>query len=150
MILLLVLLAVAIGAASTVQSVSNGVLSDRLGLATTVLINGVIVCAGAFAWWLLAPRVPFAAAPSSPWYLYLGGVYGLAVVAGSAFCFPRLGAGPTTAVVVASMLLVSLIFDHLGLPDRRLPITPGRAAGAVLLLVGSLLVLWPKIAAAAK
>lgn len=148
MIALLVLIAVVIGAAATVQSVTNGVLSDRIGLTTTVLINGIVVFAGALLWWGLAARGGAPSPPPSPWYLYLGGIYGLAVVAGSAFCFPRLGAGPTTAVVVASMLLVSLVFDHLGLPDQRLPITPGRAAGALFLLVGSLLVLWPKIAGA--
>jgi transporter family-2 protein len=149
-IVLLVLLAVAVGTASAVQSVTNGILADRLGLTTTVLINGGIVCAGALVFWLLLPRGHDPGAPPSPWYLYLGGVYGLAIVAGAAFCVPRLGAGPTTAVLVASMLLVSLVFDHLGVPDERLPITPSRAAGALLLLLGAVLVLWPKIAQAVR
>jgi transporter family-2 protein len=149
MIVLLVLIAIAIGAASAVQSVSNGILSDRVGLTTAVLINGSIVCGGALVCWLLLPRAGDPAAPPSPWYLYLGGVYGLGIVAGAAFCFPRLGAGPTTAVIVASMLIVSLVFDHLGLPEARLPITPSRVVGAVLLLVGALLVLWPKISSTA-
>jgi transporter family-2 protein len=145
-ILLLVLIAMAVGAASAVQSASNGILSNRLGLTTAVLINGAIVCGGALVCWLLLPRGNDPSAPPSPWYLYLGGVYGIAIVAGGAFCFPRLGAGPTTAVMVTSMLLVSLVFDHMGLPGTRLPITPSRVAGALLLLVGSVLVLWPKLA----
>ena len=145
MIALVVLVAIAVGAASTVQGVSNGVLSSRLGLTSAVLLNGAIVFVGSLVLWLLLPRGDDPTAPPVPWYLYLGGVYGLAIVAGAAFCFPRLGAGPATAVLVASMLIASLAFDHLGLP-MRLPVTPIRVVGAALLLVGAVLVLWPKLA----
>jgi transporter family-2 protein len=147
-IALLILVAIAVGAASSVQGLSNGVLASRIGLATAVLINGGIVFAGALVGWLLAARPDPPAAPV-PWYLYLGGLYGLAIVTGAAFCFPRLGAGPTTALLVASMLIVSLGFDHVGLGATHLPITPIRVAGAVLLLVGTVLVLWPKLASPA-
>jgi bacterial/archaeal transporter family-2 protein len=145
-IVLVVLVAIAVGAASTVQGVSNGLLSSRLGLTSAVLLNGAIVFAGSLALWLLLPRGDDPTAPPVPWYLYLGGVYGLAIVAGAAFCFPRLGAGPATAVLVASMLIVSLAFDQIGPVATRLPVTPMRVMGAVLLLVGAVLVLWPKIA----
>jgi transporter family-2 protein len=144
-IALLVVVAIAVGTASSVQGLSNGILANRIGLTTTVLINGGIVFVGALLCWLLVPRGDPPAQPV-PWYLYLGGVYGLAIVAGSAFCFPRLGAGPTTAVLVATMLIVSLGIDQLALPELRVPVTPIRVTGAVLLLLGAMLVLWPKIA----
>ena len=145
MIVLIVLTAIAVGAASTVQGVSNGMLSDRIGLATAVLINGAVVCVFAFAGWLAAPRGADPPVASAPWYLYLGGLYGFGIVAGAAFCFPRLGAGPATAVIVAAMLISSLVFDHLGVPGGRIPVTASRMAGALLLAAGAALVLWPKL-----
>jgi transporter family-2 protein len=102
------------------------------------------VCIGAALCWLLLPRGP-APAEAPPWWLWLGGVYGLWILCAAAIAFPRLGAGPTTALVVASQLLTALVLDHCGWFGARLPVTPMRLLGAVLLLAGAVLVLWPRL-----
>ena len=71
-------------------------------------------------------------------------MYGISILGCAAFVFPRLGAGATTAFVVTAQLGSALALDHYGVPDR-IPVTGARLVGAVLLLAGALLVLWPKI-----
>ena len=136
--LLLIVIAAAIGCASAVQGATNGLLATRVGLATAVAINALVVFAVAGVVWLASPKP--AAVGGSPWYLYVGGLYGLSIIAGAAFCYPRLGAGPTTALMIAAQL------DHLGIPGGKVEVTPARLAGAALLAAGALLVLWPRIA----
>jgi len=67
------------------------------------------------------------------------------IIAGAAFAYPRLGAGPTTALMVAAQLGTALALDHYGLPSGKVPVTPMRLVGAAFLLVGALLVLWPRL-----
>jgi transporter family-2 protein len=141
---LLVLLALAMGASSAVQGATNGTLAGRTSLASAVLVNATVVFVGAAGAWLLARR-PLTSEPSSPWWLYAGGCYGLFIIAGAAFAFPRLGAGPTTALMVAAQLGAALLLDHFGLSGGKVPVTPTRLLGVALLFAGALLVLWPKL-----
>ncbi|MCY2959735.1 MAG: DMT family transporter [Planctomycetota bacterium] len=141
---LLVLLALAMGIASAVQGATNGTLSGRIGLSSAVLVNASIVFAIALAAWLFTRR-SLASEPESPWWFYVGGAYGLFIIAGAAFAFPRLGAGPTTALMVAAQLTTALALDHFGLPSGKVEVTPMRLVGAALLFVGAVLVLWPRL-----
>ena len=142
----LVALAVLMGCASAIQGASNGLLSGRVGLGAAVWINALVVASGATILWLVLPRGPAASAGSIPWYLYLGGCYGLVIIAGAAFAFPRLGAGPTTAWMIAAQLTTALVLDHHGVPSGKIDVTPVRLVGALLLVAGAVLVLWPKLA----
>lgn len=142
---LLIALALVMGVASAVQGATNGALSSRVGLSTAVLINAFVVALGALAFWLATRAQAPASSGTPPWYLLVGGVYGLTIIAGAAFAFPRLGPGPTTALMVAAQLSTALVLDHLGLPKEKLAVTPVRLAGAFFLALGALLVLWPKL-----
>lgn len=147
-ILGLMLLALGMGFASCIQGATNGVLAARTGLWSAVLVNAAVVFGGAVALWLWH-RGGVAVTPdaSRPWFLFLGGCYGLFIIAGAAYAFPRLGAGPTTALMIAAQLTLALLLDHLGIPSTRVPVSPARLLGAALLALGALLVLWPKLAA---
>jgi transporter family-2 protein len=145
---MLIWLAIVAGCASALQGATNGALSGRLGLSNAVLINAFVVTLGASALWIVLPRGPSISAAAIPWFLFLGGLYGLVIIAGAAFAFPRLGAGPTTALMVAAQLCAALILDHLGLPSGKIAVTPIRVVGACFLIAGALLVLWPKLASA--
>ena len=139
-------LACLLGIAACLQGATNGALGGRLGVAAAVAVNATVVfVAAALVWWL-SPRAP---APSEalPWWIWLGGAYGLLILAAAAVVFPRLGAGPTTALMVASQLLTALVLDHLGLFGPRLEVTPLRVGGALLLCAGAVLVLWPRLRA---
>jgi transporter family-2 protein len=141
---LLVALALSIGVAMAAQGATNGTLAGRVGLASTVLVNATVVFAGAVVVWLCARRGVESVAPS-PWWTYAGGAYGLFIIAGAAFAFPRLGAGPTTALMIAAQLTTALALDHFGVPSGKIAASPVRILGVVLLLAGAVLVLWPRL-----
>ncbi|MDZ4772531.1 MAG: DMT family transporter [Planctomycetota bacterium] len=141
----LVFVALVMGVSSAVQGATNGTLANRIGLPAAVFASASVLTAVAAVAWLVTGRRGFATEPASPWFLYLGGIYGVIMVAGAAFAFPRLGAGPTTAVMVAAQLGAALVLDHCGLPAGKVEVTPMRIVGVGFLLVGALLVLWPKL-----
>ncbi|MEW6270698.1 MAG: DMT family transporter [Thermodesulfobacteriota bacterium] len=143
MIVLLIALALVTGICVCLQGVTNGALAARTSLFAAVFLNGLVVAVGTFLLWL-SDRRPLLASEPTPWFLYLGGLYGIAILGCAAFVFPRLGAGAATAFVVAAQLVSALALDHVGVP-HRIPVTGARLAGGVLLLVGAVLVLWPKL-----
>ena len=142
--ILLILLALMMGAASAIQGATNGTLAGRIGLSSAVFFNALVLTTVAGIVWAFTRR-GFASEPASPWFLYAGGLYGLFIIAGAAFAFPRIGAGPTTALMVAAQLTTALVLDHLGLPSGKVEVTPLRILGAILLSAGALLILWPKL-----
>ncbi len=144
MLPVLIFLALVTGLCVCLQGVTNGALAARTSLSAAVFLNGLVVALGTFVLWL-SDRRPLVI-DGVPWFLYLGGIYGILILACAAFVFPRLGAGATTAFVVAAQLVAALALDHLGVPTR-VPLTPGRLAGSLLLLLGAVLVLWPKLRA---
>jgi transporter family-2 protein len=146
--ILLLLLALLLGVAVTTQGLVNGELARRVPLAAAILVNALVTCSAAALWWLFAPGPTRRLLPGgeSPWWLYTGGLLGLLIITAAAWCFPRLGAGPTIALAVAAQLGAALAFDHYGLGGEPLPMTPARLLGAALLLAGALLVLWPRLA----
>lgn len=142
--LLLVVLALALGLASGLQGATNGSLAGRVGLPNALLLNACVVFAGAVAFWFASPRSGTGVG-GQPWYLYFGGLYGLTIIAGAAYAFPRLGPGPTTALMVTAQLCTALALDHFGWPKEKLAVTPLRLVGALFLVTGAVLVLWPRI-----
>jgi len=143
MLPVLILLALVTGLCVCLQGVSNGALAARTSLFAAVFLNGLVVAVGTFLLWL-TDRRPLLSAEPTPWFLYLGGLYGILILGCAAFVFPRLGAGAATAFVVTAQLVSALALDHVGVP-QRVPITMERALGALLLVLGAVLVLWPKL-----
>ncbi len=96
----------------------------------------------------MAVLLPFAAGTlrpavlaTLPWWSVLGGLIGVAIVAGGAYLAPVLGAALFFVLLVAGQLFGAAMADHLGafgLPVRSLSFT--RAAGLALVLLGALLV----------
>jgi len=83
----------------------------------------------------IAWRVP-------PWWMFVvGGCLGAAYVTSAIILTPRLGTAATMALIVAGQLTAGLLIDRMGWFDlavRELSI--GRIGGAILLLVGALLI----------
>jgi bacterial/archaeal transporter family-2 protein len=76
-----------------------------------------------------------------PWWSPLGGVIGaFAVVAGLLFV-DRVGAGAFASLTITANILMSLAIDHFGLLRMEVhSMNPGRAAGAMLMVAGIVLV----------
>ena len=93
---------------------------------------------------LVVTREPWPAlstvAKSSP-LSWIGGVFGTVYIVASIMLLPRLGAMTVIALLITGQMLTSVAFDHFGLFGlAQRPIDSYRAGGAVLLVMGVLLV----------
>ena len=137
-------LAVLVGVALTVQIGMNATL--RFGLGSPILATIVNFAVGLAALVAVAiasgARVNAGATSSVPAWAWLGGLLGATYVASTTVLGPRLGAAALLALTLAGQMIAALAVDQygvLGFPQS--PITPARLAGAVLLVVGALLVI---------
>jgi bacterial/archaeal transporter family-2 protein len=74
---------------------------------------------------------------AAPWWAFLGGLCGAFYVLLSIIVLPRLGAAVILAAAILGQQVASLMMDNYGwLGVPRVPLTGGRLAGALLLLVG--------------
>jgi len=76
-----------------------------------------------------------------PWYAWLGGFYGAFFVAMAAFAAPRIGVATMLTAAIGGQILAALMLDHFGLLGlARQQVSVERIAGAVLVLIGAVLV----------
>lgn len=142
--LALALLAVLAGVSFVTQATMNSALRAGLGspswAAFVSYLGGTLTMALA----LLLSRQPIPPASTmanSAWWTWLGGLLGAVYVVITIVLLPRLGAGTVVGFIVLGQMLGSLVFDQygwLGLAPHRADL--GRVAGAILLVLGAILV----------
>jgi transporter family-2 protein len=139
-----ILLASLAGACIAVQAAANGSLRTNLGdprYAAFFSICGTIVTAVVVMLAIRPAFPPAAAIRSAPWWNWIGGPLGAAIVLAGAALTPRLGAAAFIAAVVGGQLACSLVIDQFGLLDvPRQPLTAGRLLGIGLVFAGVMLV----------
>lgn len=136
-------LAVLMGMVFAQQPVINAAVARTLGSPIHASFYSVAITLCGMA--LLLPFSAGTFRPSVmvtlPWWSMLGGLIGVAIVAGGAYLAPILGAAFLFVCLVAGQLMGAAVADHIGafgLPVRPLSFT--RAAGLALVLIGALLV----------
>ncbi len=78
---------------------------------------------------------------SAPWWAFLGGAVGVTLMAGLNRAVPVVGVALATALMVASQLSFSLLFEHYGWMELpRNPATLSRGLGVIFLVLGAFLV----------
>jgi len=132
------------GAALSLQAPINAVLAKGTGhpLWAAAISFGVgliaLLMVGA------ASRTPLPMLSTTgalPWWAWVGGMMGAFYVASAIFVIPKLGAGTLVALVVAGQMLTALLLDHFGAFGlQEQGVTIWRAAGAVLLVAGVVLI----------
>lgn len=96
---------------------------------------GLIVLARGWAWFRPG------ALSDTPWWAWLGGVFGAFIVSMSIFLAPKLGALTLAIAIISGQVLASLVLDQKGwLGYPRVPLSMSRAAGTLLMVVGVILV----------
>ena len=136
------LLALAMGASVALQGGLNTALSNRLGTGVTLMITTLLVTLLCLLLWIAmpGPRVSAKILAQTPWYEYLGGVFGFLIIFLAVVLFPRLGAGLTLSLAITGQLLFALVIDHFGLLGMEAhPMNLARTAGVVLLVSGAAL-----------
>ncbi|MEV1330962.1 DMT family transporter [Micromonospora costi] len=128
----------AVGVASAAQGAANGELGVRLGEPTLAAVvnnaGGTLLVVLGLAV-LPSMRTGLAALRRArlPWWSYLGGLGGAAIVVLGAYVVPVLGVAVFTIAQVAGGSLGGLAVDRGGLaPVGRLPLTAPRIAGGLL------------------
>lgn len=131
------------GSMITVQSVLNSALGRKTGTLGSVLILTIVSISLLLLLILLFPTTAdFRGIPgAAEWYLYLGGVLGVVILAAPIFLIPRIGATSTLTALVVGQLFLALVIDHFGLFSvPRIEINLIRVAGIALLVVGAILI----------
>lgn len=137
-------LALLAGALISIQAPINVLASAKLGHplggATLSFIVGAL-CLLVVTLSTVRAQVAWGNISSFTPLLFLGGVLGAIYVTSAIVLTPTLGIGAVIALVIAGQVTAGLVLDHyglLGLAARE--ITLGRATGAVLVVIGALMV----------
>lgn len=137
-------LAIVAGALISLQAPINAMAGQRLGhvlggaalsfVVGTVFLLGIVLIG-------LREHVDFTALKDMSPLLFLGGLLGAFYVAMSIWLTPKLGVGAVISLGIAGQVLASLALDHYGLLNLAVrEVTLGRVSGAVLVLVGAVMV----------
>jgi transporter family-2 protein len=143
--LLWALLGVVAGACIAIQSPINAELARGLGFAPAAaamsFLAGAIVLAliAVVAVQVADVELDWRAPP--PWMFAAGGCLGAVYVTAAILLTPRIGAASVMALAVAGQLLAGLLLDRIGFLGMAVrEISLGRAAGAVLLVAGVVMI----------
>ncbi len=142
-LLILFLVGTASGALITLQSVFNAGLGKRTGNLGSILLLTIVSIIFVTVLILLFPKTASLGSLPGPseWYLYLGGLLGLGILAGPIFLVPQIGATATLTALVVGQLLLALFIDHFGLfGTPKIEINLARLAGIILLIIGAYLI----------
>lgn len=142
---ILYLAAIAAGAFSTALSGSNATMNKTLaqpviaGLIIQVVTIAVIFAAAPLLGGFKLPETGRFA--QLPWWAWLGGFGGAAVLFAQLMVAQQIGAAPFLAVTVTAGIVVSVALDHFALLGfERNPAQIGRLIGAALMVGGVVLV----------
>jgi bacterial/archaeal transporter family-2 protein len=142
MIWLLALAAVAAGCLMPLQAGINSKLRPFVGGPVPATFVSVTVSALTMAALMAATRtaVPMPG-KGGPWWVWTGGVLGVAIVLAMLGLVSRLGAAFLFALIIVGQMLASLAIDHYGLLGvSQQEVTPMRLVGVALLLAGVVLI----------
>lgn len=131
------------GSMITIQSVLNSALGKRAGNLGSVLVLTIVSIAVLLVLIAIFPTTAsFRRLPGLPeWYLYFGGVLGIAILAAPIFLIPRIGAASTLTALVLGQLFLALVIDHFGFFNvPKIEISLIRVVGIVLLVAGAFLI----------
>lgn len=131
------------GSMITIQSVLNPALGKKTGNLGSVLILTIVSISLLLLLIILFPDTAnLRSIPGlSEWYLYMGGVLGVAILAAPIFLIPRIGATSTLTALVMGQLFLALIIDHFGLFSfPKIEINLMRIMGIILLVAGAFLI----------
>ncbi len=140
-VLFVVLVGLAGGAAVGLQGPMATLMSQRIGIMENILIIHVGGAIAASIPLLLASGGSLAEWRTVPWYALVAGIFGLAVFGALSYAIPRLGVGSAISLIVAGQLAVGVFLDHFGLlgaPTR--PLEWMRVMGLLIMFVGVWLV----------
>jgi transporter family-2 protein len=136
------IMAGAAGSLMAIQGTFNSALGKIIGLLEGTFSVHLLGTITAGIVLLFLGNGSFAKFASVPWFAWLGGPIGVAIIFGVAFSIPRLGVGVATTSIIGAQLLTAYLIDHFGLFGvERIPFCLYKLLGIVLIVVGSKILL---------
>ena len=129
------------GLAIGVQSFSAGILGDRIGVmeSTFIIHLGGLVLSALILLFLRGGNL--SAWKAVPWYILIGGFFGVIILAAYSFSIPRIGLANTVTLAIVAQLILSAVLDHYGfLGSVQHSLDWRRALGMVVLFAGTWLI----------
>jgi bacterial/archaeal transporter family-2 protein len=142
-VLIPILLVFIAGAMVAIQAPTNAMLAKAGGSAVlAALISFTVGTLALLTVWLMSGNRPGTAAFAGlPWYAWIGGFYGAVFVAVAAYAAPKIGVASLITIGIAGQIAMALWLDHIGAMGlAREPINVGRLLGALLVVLGVVLV----------
>jgi transporter family-2 protein len=136
-------LGVLAGGLIAVQSALNSGLGQRTGNFGSVLLLTFISAIFLIMLIMLFPAsANFRNLPGiSEWYLYVGGVLGIVILAAPIYLVPRIGTTSTLMALILGQSITALLIDQFGLfASPRIEIGFARGIGVLLVIIGAYLV----------
>lgn len=130
------------GVLIAIQSVLNASLGQRAGNLGAVLVLTFVSAGGLILLILCFPATAsFKNLPgASEWYLYLGGILGIAILAAPILLVPRIGTTSTLIAIILGQTVMALLIDQFGLfASPRVEISTARVIGVLLVAIGAFL-----------
>lgn len=127
------------GAAMALQGTLNSQLTQKTSLLSSTLLVHIIGALTAFAAVLIwkAPLLQHKWL-QVPWYLYLGGILSVIIVALVALSISKIGVCNATTAIIVGQVGVAVLIDHLGLLGvQRISWNPWQVLGLVLFAAGA-------------
>lgn len=137
--------AIGIGAILPLQGLLNARLGTQIGGPVAAAFVSFVVGTLGLGAYLLASRhgLRFAPGMHAPAWLWIGGLIGAVYVAAFTLLVPRLGVAAIICLTIFGQIAASLLLDHFGVLQAQRPVDVTRLGGALLVLVGVLLVVAP-------
>ena len=126
-----------------IQSVLNSSLGQRAGnLGAVLLLTFVSVGGLVFLIICFPSTASFKNLPGfSEWYLYLGGLLGIAILAAPILLVPKIGTTSTLISIVLGQSIMALLIDQFGMfASPKVEISIARIIGVAFVAVGAYLV----------
>lgn len=140
--LFFLILAAVSGALMAVQGTFNSLLGKVIGLLESTFAVHLIGSLTAGILLLIFGNGNFFKSGQAPWFSWLGGPIGVAIIFGVAFSIPRVGVGAATTAIIAAQLFTAYLIDHFGLFGmERIPFNLLKMGGIVLIIAGAKLLL---------
>lgn len=139
--LLFLAIAFVAGATSSFQVIVNAQLRTFLTHPMQATWVSFVVGTLVSSVYCLLVRAPLPASDvltRAPWWVWIGGLLGTLFVWSSIVVSPKIGVAALLCAVVAGQMIASLLIDHFGwLNATPFPANPQRVLGAVLVVIGA-------------
>jgi transporter family-2 protein len=142
-VLLLSGIGVVAGGFIAIQSVLNSSLGQRVGTLGAVLLLTFISAGGLILLIVCFPSTAsFKNLPGfSEWYLYLGGILGITILAAPILLVPKIGTTSTLIAIILGQSIMALLIDQFGMfASPKVEISFARMIGVFFVAVGAYLV----------